>query len=82
MQPLFLLLSHQAPHSSTAPNELELAPEEYNRNFTYIGETNRTIFAGTYFNDVRLGPKEMIREISVTLVRELQKAILNCPKTL
>lgn len=44
-QPLFLYLSHLAPHAATEKEPLQ-APEENVRKFGYIGHPNRTLFAG------------------------------------
>ncbi|KAM7289691.1 arylsulfatase B-like [Ixodes scapularis] len=43
--PLFLLLSHQAPHTSGGPTLLQV-PKKGIRDFSYIQEENRTLFAG------------------------------------
>lgn len=43
-QPLFLYLSHLAPHAATEKEPLQ-APDENVRKFTYIGDGNRTMFA-------------------------------------
>ncbi|KAL1421918.1 hypothetical protein MTO96_022627 [Rhipicephalus appendiculatus] len=44
-KPLFLFLSHQAPHGAGDPEPLQ-APQENIDKFPYIGEKNRTIYAG------------------------------------
>ncbi|XP_077515245.1 arylsulfatase B-like isoform X2 [Amblyomma americanum] len=44
-KPLFLLLSHQAPHGAEAYAPFQ-APQENIDKFPYIGEENRTIYAG------------------------------------
>ncbi|CAN8031238.1 unnamed protein product, partial [Ixodes persulcatus] len=43
--PMFLFLSHQAPHVSGGRPLLQV-PTHGVRNFSYIGENNRTLFAG------------------------------------
>ncbi|XP_042144452.1 arylsulfatase B-like [Ixodes scapularis] len=43
--PLFLFLSHQAPHVSGGSTPFQV-PSDGVRNFTYIKEENRTLFAG------------------------------------
>ncbi|XP_070389378.1 arylsulfatase B-like [Dermacentor albipictus] len=44
-KPLFLYLAHQATHSGNVPNILQ-APEVNIKKFPYIGDPNRTIYAG------------------------------------
>lgn len=44
-KPLFLLLSHQSPHGAGDPEPFQ-APQENVDKFPYIGERNRTIYAG------------------------------------
>lgn len=48
-QPLFLYLSHLAPHAATESEPLQ-APEENVRKFDYIAHANRTLFAGMVDN--------------------------------
>ncbi|XP_049518955.1 arylsulfatase B [Dermacentor silvarum] len=44
-QPFFLMLSHQSPHGAGEPEPFQ-APQENVDKFPYIGEKNRTIYAG------------------------------------
>ncbi|CAN7948174.1 unnamed protein product [Ixodes pacificus] len=44
-KPLFLLLTHQAPHASGGPTLLQV-PKKGIRDFSYIKEESRTLFAG------------------------------------
>ncbi|XP_075534848.1 arylsulfatase B-like [Dermacentor variabilis] len=44
-KPLFLMLSHQSPHGAGEPEPFQ-APQENVDKFPYIGERNRTIYAG------------------------------------
>ncbi|XP_077560799.1 arylsulfatase I-like [Haemaphysalis longicornis] len=44
-QPMFLFLAHQATHSTSGPKKVE-APEENIEKFPYIGDVNRTTYAG------------------------------------
>ncbi|XP_075534849.1 arylsulfatase B-like [Dermacentor variabilis] len=44
-KPFFLLLSHQSPHGAGEPETFQ-APQENVDKFPYIGEKNRTIYAG------------------------------------
>ncbi|KAH7966233.1 hypothetical protein HPB49_014691 [Dermacentor silvarum] len=44
-KPFFLLLSHQSPHGAGEPEPFQ-APQENVDKFPYIGEKNRTIYAG------------------------------------
>ncbi|XP_065294683.1 arylsulfatase B-like [Dermacentor albipictus] len=44
-KPLFLLLSHHSPHGAGEPEPFQ-APQENVDKFPYIGERNRTIYAG------------------------------------
>ncbi|XP_077553655.1 arylsulfatase B-like [Haemaphysalis longicornis] len=44
-KPLFLYMAHQAPHAGIRP-ELLQAPAENVNKFSYIGDGNRTIYAG------------------------------------